>query len=160
VLPLLGTQYRQRWHEHLEIAGMASFNLMLVTPQRLTWWAYDGETLAEHELTPGVHHLTPTGRVADTAWAGRPLDDTAGLDGELDALWGRWRAEVTGTPPSADQGAMIVRRELDGDVYQTVFGQFIAARPGELRIDHARLPYREQPWTSRRWSASDGRLSV
>lgn len=158
VLPLLGTRYGHGWREHVELAGMASFNLMIAGPERLMWWSYDGADLAEHELATGIHHVTPTGLVEGSVWAGRPLDDWAALD--ADALWDAWRAHVTGATPSPDQGAMIVRREIDGDVYETVFGQFIAGRPGVLRIDHARLPYRPQQWTTRQWSASDGRLSV
>jgi len=163
VLPLLGTEHWHTWGEYVDIAGMASFNLVLATPDRLTWWSYDGAELKDHELAPGTHHITPTGLVEQSVWARRPLEGVPTLDGQLDALWGAWRAEVTGVPPSADPGAMIVSRtvEADGatDIYQTVFGQFIAARPGRLRIDHARLPYRQNPWTTRTWSVTDGRLA-
>src|SRR4051812_49216556 len=50
LLPLLGVQHENDWPAQVQLAGMASFMLVLSTPSSLTSWVYDGETLtsADH----------------------------------------------------------------------------------------------------------------
>src|SRR3954452_1528454 len=43
VLPLLAVAHRQDWLQHVDVASMAGFHLVLITPQTLTWWEFDGE---------------------------------------------------------------------------------------------------------------------
>src|SRR5689334_1706711 len=54
VLPLLALSHGTSWPEQLDLAPMASFNLMLVTRSALTWWTFDGTALVRTDLAPGV----------------------------------------------------------------------------------------------------------
>ena len=64
VLPLLAVQHREAWPQLLDVAGMAGFNLVLATPDSLRWWSFDGETLADKQLSSGTYMFTPGGRCA------------------------------------------------------------------------------------------------
>jgi hypothetical protein len=48
--------------------------------------------------------------------------------------------------PSADLTELVVRREGDGMVYATVFGQLIEAEPGRLSVQYSRTPWRDDGW--------------
>ncbi len=62
-----------------------------------------------------------------------------GFSGDLDAptpqAWPQWLEVVNDAKPSEDPIDLLVRTPVDDDVFATVFGQFIAARPGSLRLD-------------------------
>ena len=64
-----------------------------------------------------------------------------------------WRAVVAGTTPTDDPSALIVRHDLDGDAFATVFGQLIEARPGHLDVQYSRRPHGVEPWTTLTWTA-------
>jgi hypothetical protein len=141
VLPLLAVQHGVDWLRSVELAGMASFALMLVTPDRAMTWDFDGEQLAETEHPEGTHMLTsggPENRKADVhlhsfAVAGYP-------DG--------WRGLVQSGPPSDDPAALVVRHEQDDLVFATVFGELIEAAPGRLRLEYSRRPWEGGPWST------------
>ncbi|MGI8666662.1 MAG: NRDE family protein [Jatrophihabitans sp.] len=157
-LPLLAVRHRAAWPEEVSLAGMASFNLVLATPSSLAWWAYDGVRLHVQTLRPGTHIFTPRGL------AGAPLDprfrignaELADANAATEVVWSGWLPIVTETEPSADPAALLVRIPRGADSFETVFGQFIAARPGSLRLDYVRTPDRRQPWTVARWTMQNG----
>jgi hypothetical protein len=62
-----------------------------------------------------------------------------------------WPEVVTEHPPADDRTALIVRHEFETDAYATVFGQFITAAPGDLRIRHSRTPWQADSWVDARW---------
>jgi uncharacterized protein with NRDE domain len=139
VLPLLAVEHGADWPRSLELDGMASFALLLATPQRVTTWDYDGLDLVATEHPEGTHMLTsggPENRKADThlrAFAESDFPDA-------------WRRLVQRQPPRDDPAALVVRHERDGQVYGTVFGELIDARPGRLRLQYSRRPWVVQPW--------------
>ena len=141
VLPLLAVLHGPHWTAHLDLAGMASFALVLATPDLLSTWQFDGERLTTAELPEGTHMVTSGGsedRKADRWLAGFATGDFP--DG--------WRGLVQSAPPADDPAALVVRREQDGLVYGTVFGQLIEAAPGRLRCAYSRRPWDGAPWTT------------
>ena len=140
LLPLLGVRHGPDWPAHVDLAGMASFVLVLVTPDRLTTWQFDGERLTSAEHPEGTHMVTsggPEDRKADRWLAGF-------ADSEFPS---GWRKLVESAPPADDPGALVVRHEQEGLVYATVFGQLIEAAPGRLRCEYSRRPWAPEPWT-------------
>ncbi|MDQ2838670.1 MAG: NRDE family protein [Actinomycetota bacterium] len=157
VLPLLAVQEHERWPEAIELAGMASFNLVLARPDGLRWWSYDGSTLGGAELDPGTHLFTPRG-LADNSLDSRFLNSNLPLEaGEksTEAAWPGWLQVLQESVPSTDPLALLVKIPLGDEVFETVFGQFIAARPGSLRLDYVRTPSLGLPWTTARWQLHD-----
>jgi len=135
VLPLLGVVHGAAWADHVALAGMAGFLLVLVEPDRLTSWEFDGEQLTATDQTDDTHVFT----------SGGPED----RKGELwrgtfaaAAFPDRWRDLVQEQQPAPEPEALVVRREREGRVYGTVFAETIDARPGRLRLEYSR-----QPWT-------------
>lgn len=161
VLPLLAARHGSAWQEHVDVHGMASFNLVLAQPTSLEMWAFDGERLEHLVLEPGTHMVTvfgadPAGldprwdRWMDRFRSHRPPHDVD-LDHPLDELWAGWLPLVREAVPSDDPTSFIVRHDVAeiGDTFATVFGQFIAARPGLLRVDHSRRPWdANAEWTT------------
>jgi len=141
VLPLLGVAHGADWPRHIGTAGMASFLLVLATPERLVTWDFDGAGLRTTEHLPGTVVITsggPEDRKADRfldrfATGGYPED---------------WRRLVQSRPPADDPSALVVRHERDGQVFATVFGELIQAEPGRLHLEYSRRPWAAEPWTS------------
>jgi hypothetical protein len=140
VLPLLAVAHERSWPRAVEVTGMASFTLVLVTARSLTTWDFDGEHLAARELSEGTHMVTSGG--PEDRKAERYLPLFAGAD-EPEG----WRRLVRGAAPADDPGALVVRHERDGRVYATVFGQLVEAVPGRLHLEHSRRPWSPEPWT-------------
>lgn len=141
VLPLHAVAHGADWASRIELAGMASFALVLVAPDRLTTWIFDGERLTAADLPAGVHMVTsggPEDRKADR-WLARFADD-----GFPDG----WRREVQGRTPADDPSELVVRHEAEGKVYATVFGELIEAAPGRLRLEYSRRPWDDVPWST------------
>jgi hypothetical protein len=139
VLPLLGVDRGPDWPDHLELDGMASFALLLATPDRLTTWVFDGEALVRVDHEAGTHMLTSGGPENRKAEAHLAAFEVAGYpDG--------WRRLVQDGPPRDDPAALVVRHEQDGLVFGTVFGELIDARPGRLRLAYSRQPWSGDPW--------------
>jgi hypothetical protein len=139
LLPLLGVHHGSDWSSQIDVRGMASFLLVLATPDRLTSWAFDGTELRAADHTPGTHMFTSGG--AEDGKAERHLPafrDNAFPDG--------WRGLVTGSTPTDDPTALVVRHERDEFVFATVFGQLMEARPGHLELQYSRRPWTSDPW--------------
>ncbi|TFV85967.1 NRDE family protein [Blastococcus sp. CT_GayMR16] len=139
VLPLLAVAHGAEWLDHLDLGGMASFALLLATPQRVTTWDFDGRELRTTEHPEGTSMLTsggPENRKAETFL--RAFEESAYPDG--------WRRLVQDGPPRDDPAALVVRHERDGQVFATVFGELIDARPGRLRLEYSRQPWVGEPW--------------
>lgn len=157
VLPLLAVRELADWPQQLRLPGMAGFNLVLATPTGLTWWAYDGQTLSSFELSPGTHLFTPRGHtpgpLADRFATG-DLPDSGGVDTE--ATWSDWLAVLGASRPSSDPQDLYVRIPIGTDVFETVFGQFIASSPGRLRLDYLPRPADGGRWTVEHWTAAAG----
>ena len=139
VLPLLAVEHGADWPGHVELRGMASFALMLVTPDGGTTWDFDGQALAVTEHPEGTTMLTsggPENRKADVhlpAFAEAHYPDG-------------WRALVQQAPPADDPAALVVRHEHEGLVFGTVFGELIEAEPGRLRLEYSRRPWEPDGW--------------
>jgi hypothetical protein len=141
LLPLLGAAYGPDWVSHVDLSGMASFALVLATPDRLTTWQFDGEYLTAADHPEGTSMVTsggPEDRKADRWLAGFAAGDFPT----------GWRGLVESTPPQDDPAALVVRHEEEGQVYATVFGQLIEAAPGRLRCEYSRRPWIPEPWTA------------
>ncbi len=139
VLPLLATAYGEDWPQHVELAGMASFALVLAGPESLTQWVFDGSDLSREELPVGTHMVTSGG--AEDGKARRYLDEFA-----ADPTAEGWRALVVGRQPEDDPAALVVRHALDDAVYATVFGQVIESRPGAVALAWTRTPWLDDGW--------------
>src|SRR4051794_28072407 len=139
VLPLLGVEHGARWPEQIELDGMASFLLVLATPDRLTTWDFDGTDPAVTEHAEGTWMVTSGGPEDRKGERWLPAFTEAGYPEG-------WRALVAKEPPQDDAGALVVRHEEDGLVYATVFGELIEAAPGRLRLEHSRRPWTTEPW--------------
>lgn len=140
VLPLLAVAHGPDWPDHVQLAGMAGFLLVLVTPERLLSWDFDGASLRRSEHAEGSAVITsggPEDRKAERYLA--RFTEAAFPDG--------WRALVEEQPPSDDLGALAVRREHDGHVFATVFGQLLAVEPGRMELEYSREPWRSGSWT-------------
>jgi len=155
VLPLLAVRELADWPAAARLPGMASFNLVLATPTGLTWWAYDGQSLSGFELPVGTHLFTPrgysSGPTADRFAAG-VLPDPVADDSETETVWSDWLAVLRESRPSADPQDLYVRIPVGTDVFETVFGQFIASRPGQLRLDYLPRPADGGRWTVEHWT--------
>jgi hypothetical protein len=140
VLPLLAVEHGHEWTTKVDVAGMASFAVVLVTPDRLTTWDFDGTQLIEQEQSAGTH-MTTSGGVEDgkadrylVAFGQTEPDD--------------WPTLIRRDAPSPDLTELVVRRERDGVVYATVFGQLIESEPGRLHLDYSRTPWLDDSWES------------
>jgi hypothetical protein len=165
VLPLIAIEHGDRWAEHVDVSGMASFNLLLAGPHDLRWWSFDGSRIEEHALVAGTYVFKPRGRLSDrdnldpNITSGRLGLDRADADPghSTPAAWTDWFEALRSAEPGSDGTGLLVQRALDdGDTYETVFAQFIAARPGTLRIDYRRRPIDGRAkdggdWTTRMW---------
>lgn len=144
ILPLLAVQHGTHWPAAVELTGMASFNLVLVSPDTLTCWSFDGEQLLREDLPSGTRMVTSGG--AEDGKADRylaSLTEAAFPDG--------WAEILRGTEPAPDPAALVVRGEHDGRVFATVFGQLFTSLPGRLELSWSRQPWGESIWTSRTW---------
>lgn len=138
VLPLLAVQHGAAWTTQVELAPMASFNLMLASPDALLWWTFDGATLTTAALSEGVHLAKPRG-LAD--------DQVTGALAEP----GGWKQLLADSEPRPDPSGLLVRIEHGDRVYGTVFGQLISSVPGRLDIEHTRAPQRPDTFRSESW---------
>ena len=140
VLPLLAVTKEDAWPRSIDLAGMASFALVLATPDQLTTWFFDGEALQQSPLGPGTHMVTSGG--AEDGKADRYLaafEQAAFPDG--------WRELVRTDAPHDEPTALVVRHDFGNRTYATVFGQLLEAEPGRLRLEHTRTPWLADTWT-------------
>ena len=143
VLPLLAAHHLQRWADHVELTGMASFALVLAQPDALTLWVFDGSALTTMSLAAGTHMVTSGG--AEDGKADRYLP--AFMASEFE----EWPGIVTTQQRLDDPAALVVQHPVDGAVYATVFGETIESRPGALSLTWSRTPEVEGSWTSATW---------
>lgn len=152
LLPLAAVALGAGWADALDHRGMAGFNLVVAGPSGVATWVWDAQSLRRFELGPGTHMITSRGVDSDDAKTER----FAPLFGAGDP----WVDVVTSCEPSADDGALVVRREHEGRTYATVFGQLITAQPGALRIEHSRTPWRDGSWVDASWPSAGSRTRV
>jgi uncharacterized protein with NRDE domain len=154
VLPLLAVSRGDSWSQSVELKGMASFNLVLVTPHSLRWWSFDGESLNEELLPGGTYMFTPGGLVT-SGFDERLGKAGAGFHDDLTAptaeAWPEWLGVVNDAVPDADPASLLVRLPRGDDTFETVFGQLIAAAPGTLRLDYVVTPDSHRPWRTAHW---------
>ena len=144
VLPLAAVSGGTGWPERVDHRGMAAFNLVLAGPQGVTAWTWDTERLRRTDLDAGLHVFTSSGVDPDDPKATAFAPRFAAED---------WLDVVASREPSDEIGALVVRHQVEDEVYATVFGQLITAAPGELRIAHSRTPWRRETWSEQRWPA-------
>lgn len=143
VLPLLAARHGEGWPEAVDVAGMASFALVLAGPDGLVLWEHDGERLVSRRLPEGVSVVTSGG--AEDGKADRHLPAFL-----VEVSAQAWERVVTGSPVADDPTSLLVRHERDGAVFATVFGQVVEAAPGTLRLTWSRTPERDG-WSSGTW---------
>jgi len=144
VLPLLAVRHGGGWPAHLELAGMASFALVLASPDAVTVWEFDGARLTSSPLPPGTHMVTSGG--AEDGKVDRHLRDFVAADtAEL------WPGLAARDGEQDDLSALLVRHRSDGSTWATVFGQLLKAQPGRLAISSSRTPAMAQTWEQRTW---------
>lgn len=146
VLPLLGVRHGAEWVSQLDVVGMASFLLVLATPDRLSSWNFDGEKLVAAEHEPGTRMFTSG------------FEESGKVDRYLPSFQSSdfpdgWREVVARETPANDPAALVVRHEGRDDegrtfVFATVFGQLFEVRPGWLGLQYSRYPERDEPWSS------------
>ena len=141
VLPLLAATHGSRWTSYVDVDGMASFALVLATPQQLTTWVYDGTQLTSVDHAAGTHMVTSGGE--EDGKADRFLADFAAADFPTG-----WRAIVESHAPRDDPASLVIHHAFDSLVYATVFCQLIDAQPGRLRLEHSRTPWLTGSWVS------------
>jgi hypothetical protein len=139
-LPLLATARGADWPSYLDVSGMASFALLLVSPDALTLWVFDGERLTSQPLPAGTRMVTSGGE--EDGKADRFLADFAA------APVGEWAALVSRQQPQDDPAALVVRHETGDAVYATVFAQVITAEPGRISLSWSRTPWITDSWQS------------
>jgi len=139
VLPLLAVEHGDVWPDHVALQGMASFALVLATPNALRLWVFDGTALAAEDLGVGTHMVTSG--FAEDGKVDRYLPSFAVDD---------WAAVVRAETPQDDPTALVVRHVAEDKTFATVFGQLIESTPGSLHLEHSRTP-----WTNEGWSAQD-----
>ena len=141
MLPLLAAVRGAEWTSFVDLAGMASFTLVLATSQRLTSWVFDGRDVVATDHPGETHMFTSGGPENGKVEAYLDLFREAGFPDE-------WRQLlIRGGPPSDDPSALVVRHQAeDGREFATVFGQLVEAQPGRLRLEHSRQPWSDQPW--------------
>ena len=144
VLPLLAAVHDERWTDHVVLPGMASFMLVLATPDQLTTWDFDGTALTVRHLEAGTHVVTSGG--AEDGKADRYLSTFASGDFPRD-----WSDVLRRAEPRDDPASLVVRHErrdpeLGLQVFATVFGEIIEARPGRLQVRFSRTPWGTHEW--------------
>ena len=139
VLPLLATRHGVAWPEHVDVAPMASFNVLLATPSALTWWTFDGTALTTTALGPGTHLAKPRGLVEGDLALADP-------DG--------WHAALRAAEPRPDPSGLLVHIEHEDRVYATVFGQFLTSSPGNLSIEYSFTPQDVDSFVSAEWTSA------
>lgn len=146
VLPLLAVQHGRVWPGAVDLTGMASFNLVLASPESLTCWSYDGQHLLREDREAGTHMVTSGG--AEDGKAGRYLRSFAEA-----AFPAGWRELLRAELPADDPAALVVRAARGDRVFATVFGQVITSVPTELSLAWSRRPWGEGPWAAQVWTA-------
>src|SRR3954463_4100871 len=104
VLPLLGVAHGADWPRHIGTAGMASFLLVLATPERLVTWDFDGAGLRTTDNPPGTVMFTSGGP------EDRKVERFVGRFEAAEYPDG-WRRLVQSGPPRDNPGALVVRHE-------------------------------------------------
>ncbi|HET6878324.1 MAG TPA: NRDE family protein [Jatrophihabitans sp.] len=141
-LPLAALAHGRQWTEAVDVSTMAAFNLLLADAEGVSVWTWDGRELGHLAPSAGRHMLTSQGTDADDAKTRRFAAQFGG---------GEWTDVVTACEPSSADDALVVRRRFDDRSYETVFGQLIVARPGKLRIEYSRTPWRAGSWVLGEW---------
>lgn len=139
VLPL--EALHDRTPEDLDLTAMASFSLVLVAPDRLVHWDFDGTSLSRKDLHDGTHMVTSGG--AEDGKVERHLAAFAGADP------GDWTRQLHA--PADDATALVVRHESEDKVFATVFGQAFTTVPGALDVTWSRAPWEPEGWSTGRW---------
>lgn len=143
VLPIAAVAAGAEWPERVAYAGMASFNLVLAGPDGVAAWTWDTERLRRIDLAAGLHVFTSSGVDSDdektVAFAPRFAEED-------------WLDVVGSCEPSDEIGALVVRHQVNDDVYATVFGQLLTVAPGVLTVQQSRTPWQRATWTDHRWT--------
>lgn len=144
VLPLMAVRHGEDWPAHLDTTGMASFAVLLATPQALSVWEFDGSRLSRDALPPGTSMLTSG--AAEQGRADRHLPRFVGA-ASADA----WRAVVTSSPVEDDPSSLLVRHEAADATFATVFAQVLRVEAGRLAVTWSRTPTVPSSWREGRW---------
>jgi hypothetical protein len=147
VLPLRAVARGEDWPAELDPTGMASFALLLATPQGLTAWEFDGSRLTREALPSGTHVLTSGG--AEDGKADRHLPAFVAA-----ASAPAWRAVVTASTVEDDPTSLLVRHRTPEATFATVFAQVLEVQPGRLEAAWSRTPTSAASWRERRWTSS------
>jgi uncharacterized protein with NRDE domain len=158
VLPLLAVRHRERWPQFVDVTPMASFNLVLAGPDSLSWWSFDGERLQAYDLPRGTYMFNTYGlrsEEIDIRLATGHARSDAAPNVTTEEVWADWLEVLEEAVPGDGTTSVLIHIELEEGRFETVFGQFIAAQPGALRLDYELHPYLRRDWQTRIWPADE-----
>jgi Transport and Golgi organisation 2 len=155
-----------------DLAAFDPFLLISAEPGAAVLWGWDGDTLIERDLPPGLHLVVNSGLAADLQGAVTPADVAApGREHELARIarflprlraaarpdprpglpvaqaWGDWFPLVNGDGLGpGDPQALIVRRQVGDRVWGTTSVSLVALSPGDVRYDFNGSPGDPSAW--------------
>ncbi len=146
VLPLLAAEHGERWVEHLDPRGMATFTVVLVEPDVTQVWDFDGELVVPRVLPADTSMITSGGAEDGKADRFLPAFAAPGAD---------WQELVARQSPVDDPTGLVVHHPMtlpDGTprTFATVLAQQLRAVPGRLDLAWSRTPS-VRPWASSTW---------
>jgi hypothetical protein len=131
------------------------FNLVLVEPDRATWWRYDGAELSRHDIPPGLHILTAAdlddmSNPRQRYWL--PEFEAAGTpaprpDDRAPEGWGTWPELLADVDrPYDDPRALNVRHGGAEGIFGTVSAALLALGPDGLKFEFCPGPPDRAEW--------------
>jgi hypothetical protein len=146
-----------------DLAAFDPFHLLLAEPGMAVLWSWDGERLAERELTAGLHMVVNSGLEAGDAPAReyelarlghfRPRLRAAARPGPRPGqpvrdAWGAWLPLLDGDGIGPDDPrALIVRQNLGGGrVWGTTSISLVSVSPDGMRYDFTAVPGQPSAW--------------
>lgn len=137
-----------------DVTPYDSFHLLYGTLLGAELWSWDGSAFTHTQLTPGDHVLVNAGPDADSAVVstGRavldalPSPDWTDLPvaGSLET-WGPWLRPLD-AEPSGEDGALLVRRDVEGRTYGSSSVSLVALSTSGARYDFSAVPAGPRSW--------------
>ncbi|WP_027341193.1 NRDE family protein [Hamadaea tsunoensis] len=159
-LPLLAAGGGEPFGE--ELTRFDPFHLVRADADQVLLWTWDGATLAERPLAPGLHMILNSGLEGERAATAPPqaAEDMAarlayfrprleaakrpepGTGMSVEEAWGEWLPLVSGAGlPAADPAALLVRRDFgDEHLWGSSSVSLVALGPAGTRYDFGVVP--------------------
>jgi hypothetical protein len=154
-LPLIGAAQGNEAVAGEDLRLLRPFNLVLAEPDQLTWWRYDGSTLARHDVRTGLHILTAAdlddmSNPRQRYWLPEFEAATAPEPGPQDhapAGWGDWPALLADVDrPYDDPRALNVRHGGAHGAFGTVSASLLAVSDSDVKFEFCAAPPDQADW--------------